>query len=103
SVKSADKRLESRAITALLPTGEEYQISAQVYELDQTAGLSGTIERDRESEVLSLSKRTALSTLSAITPEAESVAGSAVSNLTDGMMGTEKDKNGRESCRGNKV
>lgn len=91
SFNSANKRLESLVITALLPTGEEYQISAQVYELDQTAGLSGTIERDREAEVLSLSKRTALSTLAAITPEAESVAGSAVSNLTDGMIGTEKD------------
>jgi hypothetical protein len=86
----ANKRLESVTVTALLPEGEEIQVQARVYELDQTAGLSGSIERDRESEIFSISSKVALSTLSSITPQTEGAAGAAVSDMADGLINTEE-------------
>lgn len=90
SFNSANKRLESVSVTALLPDGEEIQVQARIYGLDQTAGLTGVIQRDREGEFASISTKAALNTLSALTPEVDGAAGSAVSDVADGLINTEE-------------
>ncbi len=91
SINEAQKRLESLSVTALLPNGDEFPgISMRAYSLDKTAGLSGTLIRDREGELKSSGSNAALSALSAATPSLGTPAGSAINSVTDDLISNEK-------------
>ena len=89
SLNMGNRKLESMTISALLPSGEEINVQARIYSLDQTAGLSGTLVRDREGEFGNIASHAALSALSAATPEIDGAVGTAVGDVSQGLIKTE--------------
>jgi hypothetical protein len=89
-INEAEEKMEALTVNARLPDGEEVKISATIHSLDQTAGLSGNLVRDRQGELLVASTKTALSTLAIVTPIANDIAGQAINNLTGEILNNEK-------------
>ncbi len=87
----ANRRLEAKTVHGVTPEGFEItNIEAFVYSLDQTAGLSGTIVRDREGEVLSAGTNTLLKTAARTVPGTGGLAASAASDFTEEMLKNEQ-------------
>lgn len=91
AINESEKRLESLSQIATLPDGTEIKnISLRAFSLDKTAGISGTLIRDREGEFSAIGSDAALSTISALAPAVEGAAGAAVDSVTGGMIDNEK-------------
>jgi hypothetical protein len=91
SFNSSSKRLEALTNVAVTPDGEEVPgVSAYVYASDQTAGLSGTIVRDRQSEAISAGKTGVLSAVAGALPGGAGLASGVVSNVSGEILGNEK-------------
>lgn len=91
AINEAEKRLESLSQIASLPDGTEIKnVSMRAFALDKTAGIAGTLIRDRDGEFSAIGGNAALSTLSALVPAVEGPAGAAVDSVTDGVIGNEK-------------
>lgn len=87
----ANRRLEARTAHGITPEGNEIpSIEAYVYSLDQTAGLSGSIVRDREGEVLSAGTNTLLRTAARTVPGTSGLAATAASDFTQEMLSNEE-------------
>ncbi len=86
---AASKRLEGLTTTAILPTGEEFTLQAYIYATDKTAGLTGSIIRDTEGELLAAGTQTLLKTVtSALT--SSNVAGQAANDFASELINNEK-------------
>lgn len=91
SFNTSSKRLEALTSAAVTPDGEEISgIVAYVYASDQSAGLSGTIIRDREGEAIAAGKSGVLAAVADALPGAAGVATGVVSNLSGEMITNEK-------------
>lgn len=91
SFNTSSKRLEALTSAAVTPDGEEISgIVAYVYASDQSAGLSGTIIRDREGEAIAAGKSGVLAAVADALPGAAGVATGVVSNLSGEMITHEK-------------
>jgi len=91
AINEAEKRLESLSQIASLPDGTEVKnISMRAFSLDKTAGISGTLVRDRDGEFSAIGADAALSTISALAPAVEGAAGAAVDSVAGGVIGNEK-------------
>jgi len=84
-INEASRRLESVSVTARLPDGREIQgVNFRVHSLDQTAGLSGQLIRDREGELANAGANALLNA-------AGSVALNAGDQATGGLAGGVRD------------
>lgn len=91
AINESEKRLESLSQIASLPNGTEIKnVSMRAFSLDKTAGIAGTLVRDREGEFSAIGADAALGTISGLIPNAEGVAGAAVEEVTNGVIGNEK-------------
>lgn len=92
SFNSASRRLEALTSVAVTPEGNEIQgIRAYVHAADQSAGLSGTIVRDREGEALSAGTNSVLTAAADAIPGGAGLATGVVSNLSGALLDNEKD------------
>lgn len=92
-INMSTKRMEAFATLAKLPNGKEIKVQGWVYSLNQTAGLSGVLERDREGENEAATGNAALASLGAAASTvggAGSVAGAAVDSYTGEMVSNER-------------
>lgn len=87
-INVATERLEAFIKKALTPDDQEYDsISATIYSLDKTAGLTGELVRDREGEMGSAASNAALSGLGAAVPNVSgNVSGAVVNSFTSDMI-----------------
>ena len=88
-INEAEEKMEATTVLARLPDGQEIKIKATVHALNQTAGLSGTLVRDREGEIVSASSNAVASAINNTVPVLESGAGSAVAGFAGDMINTE--------------
>src|SRR5690606_30753682 len=49
-INMSTKRMEAFVTLAKLPGGKEIEVNGWIYSVNQTAGLTGVLERDREGE-----------------------------------------------------
>jgi len=93
-INMGTKRMEALVNLAKLPDGKEIKVSGWVYSLNQTAGLNGVLERDREGENKAAVGNAALAGLgtaaSAAVPGGGDVAGAAISSYTGEMVSNER-------------
>lgn len=91
SFNVTSKRLESLTSVAITPGGDEFGgIQAYVYSLDRTAGLNGSIIRDREGELVTAGTNTLLTTAAATLPGSGNMASQAVGQFSQEMLSNEK-------------
>jgi len=91
-VNEAEQRMESYTVLARLPDGEEISINATVHALDQSAGLPGSLVRDRDGEVMVAGKNAALGLLAQTTRmSGGTVAEQAVGDVTGDLIEYERD------------
>lgn len=91
TINTSEKKLESMSVLAKTPDGLEIpNVSVRVYSLDQTAGLSGQIVRDREAEIKGSASNAALNVATSLAPAAGNVAGAAVNSVANDMARNEK-------------
>lgn len=91
NINEPDRRLESLSVTIRLPNDDEFPgVSMRVYSLNKTAGLEGSLIRDRVGELQSSGSNAALRTVAAITPQVSSVAGTAINSITNDMVSNEQ-------------
>jgi len=86
---SGSLRLEGITTTAILPNGEEIQMSARIYSTDKTAGLSGSITRDREGEMIAAGTNTIIKTATK-TLAATSTTGQVASGFAGELLDNEQ-------------
>lgn len=91
NINKDNKRMESITQLAKLPDDEEVKVSARIYSLDKSAGMSGTLIRDREGELTESTSRATLNALSASIPDASSIAGAAIESITSDTIDREGD------------
>ncbi len=88
-INEAEERMEATTILARLPDGQEIKVEATVHSLNRTAGLSGSLVRDREGEIVSASSNAVASAINNTVPILEGSTGSAVAGLAGDLINTE--------------
>lgn len=93
SINMGTKRMEALVTLGKLPDGREFKVAGWVYSLNETAGLDGVLERDRESENKAAVGNAALASLgtaaSAVGAGGD-IAGAAINSYTGEMVGNER-------------
>src|SRR5690554_169698 len=92
-INMSTRRMEAFVTLAKLPSGKEVKVSGWIYSLNQTAGLNGVLERDREGENQAAAGNAALASLGAAASTiggAGSVAGTAVDSYTGDMVSNQR-------------
>lgn len=91
SFNEANRRLEALTTTAITPDGDEIKgVSAYLYSLDQTAGIVGTIIRDREGETIAAGAGTLLATAADTLPGSGNIAANAAANFSQELLDNER-------------
>ena len=91
SINEPERRLEALGSIAITPNGSEFNnVFFRLYSLNKTAGIAGTLIRDREGEIATTGTNVALNTLSAMTPAVAGPTGQAVGGLASGMLENER-------------
>lgn len=92
-INMSTRRMEAFVTLAKLPDGKEVKVSGWIYSVNQTAGLNGVLERDREGENQAAAGNAALASLGAAASTiggAGSIAGTAVDSYTGEMVSNER-------------
>lgn len=91
SINESEQRLESITLTARLPNNNEVEgVSFRVYSLNKTAGLSGRLIRDRQSELVAASKTAGLDVLSSAAINSTNAIGTAVNSVKGNLIEIEQ-------------
>ena len=91
SFNPTSKRLEALTTVAVTPEGVEINgIAALVYSRDKTAGITGTIVRDRDGEMISAGSSVLLAAAGEVIPDSTGLATNAASTFANEMINNER-------------
>lgn len=93
SINLGTKRMEAFVTLGKLPNGKEFKVNGWVYSLNETAGLDGVLERDREGENKAAVGNAALASLGTAASSVGAggdIAGAAINSYTGEMVGNER-------------
>lgn len=92
-INMSTKRMEAFVNLAKLPDGKEIKVQGWIYSSNQTAGLTGILERDREGEnevAIGNAALAGLGTAASAVGGGGTVAGAAIDSYTGEMVGNER-------------